>query len=120
VLAAGAVFFAAGYPWFAAGAPPAARAAARVCLAGLGIGSGETAPSAAVASLAPGQFRGSAFGLVATVQSAGNLIASAAAGVLWSAVSPEAAFIFLAAAMVIAATLILTTRRQSAPVTGAA
>lgn len=57
-------------------------------LAGLGIGCGETAQSAAVAALAPGQLRGPAFGLLATVQAGGNLIASAVAGLLWSAVSP--------------------------------
>ena len=118
VLAAGAVCFAAAYLWFAVGAHQPFVLLPAFVLAGLGIGCGETAESAAVASFAPGQLRGSAFGLLATVQSAGNLIASAVAGVLWSAVSPEAAFIFLAAAMVIAAALILTTRRQSAPIPG--
>jgi MFS family permease len=49
--------------------------------------------------------RGSAFGLLATVPSIGNLIASSVAGILWTTVSPEVAFIFLAAAMVIAAPL---------------
>jgi hypothetical protein len=49
-------------------------------LAGLGIGCGETAQTAAVASLAPERLRGSAFGLLATVQAGGNLIASAVAG----------------------------------------
>jgi hypothetical protein len=58
--------------------------------------------------------RGSAFGLLATVQSIGNLIASSVAGILWTTVSPEVAFIFLAAAMVIAAPLILITLRKSA------
>ncbi len=111
VLAGGAVLFAAGYVWFAAGpAQPIALLPAFV-LAGLGIGCGETAESAAVAALAPETLRGSAFGLLATVQAAGNLIASAAAGLLWSAVSPLAAFVFLAAAMVIAAALIVTAGR---------
>lgn len=39
------------------------------------------------------------FGLLATVQAAGNLIALTVAGLLWSTVSPQAAFVFLAAAM---------------------
>jgi MFS family permease len=82
-------------------------------LAGLGIGCAETAESAAVASLAPGHLRGSAFGLLATVQSAGNLIASSVAGLLWSEISPTVAFIFLAAAILIAAALIMTTVRTS-------
>ena len=115
VLAAGAVLFAAGYVWFAAGTHQPIALLPAFVLAGLGIGCGETAESAAVASLAPGRLRGSAFGLVATVQSAGNLIASSAAGLLWTAVSPTAAFLFLAAAMLIAATLTLTTFRTSPP-----
>ena len=82
VLAAGAVCFAAGYLWFAPGAHQALMLLPAFVMAGLGIGCGETAQSAAVARLAPGQLRGSAFGLVATIQSAGNLIASAVAGLL--------------------------------------
>ena len=115
VLAGGAVLFAAGYAWFAAGpAGPVALLPAFV-LAGLGIGCAETAESAAVAALAPGHLRGSAFGLLATVQAGGNLIASTVAGLLWSAVSPLAAFVFLAAAMAIAAVLIATAGRGSVP-----
>jgi MFS family permease len=111
VLAAGAVFFAAGYAWFAAGSDNPVVLLGAFVLAGLGIRCGETAQSAAVASLAPGQLRGSAFGLLATIQSAGNFIASTVAGLLWTAVSPRAAFIFLAAAMLTAAPLALTTIR---------
>jgi MFS family permease len=111
VLAAGAVFFAAGYAWFAAGSHQPLVLLAAFVLAGLGIGCGETAESAAVASLAPTQLRGSAFGLLATVQSIGNLIASSVAGLLWTALSPAAAFIFLASAMLISAALALTTFR---------
>jgi hypothetical protein len=105
------VLFAAEYAWFAAGpAGPVALLPAFV-LAGLGIGCAETAESAAVAALAPGHLRGSAFGLLATVQAGGNLIASTVAGLLWSAVSPLAAFVFPAAAMAIAAVLIATAGR---------
>ena len=68
-----------------------------------------------MAALAPERLQGSAFGLLATVQAGGNLIASAVAGLLWSAVSPLAAFVFLAAAMVIAAVLIATAARGSVP-----
>lgn len=113
VLAGGAVLFAAGYTWFAVGPAQPVLLLPAFVLAGLGIGCGETAQSAAVASLAPGRLRGSAFGLLATVQAGGNLIASAVAGLLWSTVSPPAAFVFLAAAMVIAAALITTARPGS-------
>jgi MFS family permease len=71
-------------------------------LAGIGIGCVETAEHAAVASLAPEQLRGSAFGLLATIQSLGNFAASATAGILWTLVSPSAAFIYAAAWMLIA------------------
>jgi hypothetical protein len=46
--------FAAGYAWFAAGSHQPLVLLAAFVLAGLGIGCGETAESAAVASLAPG------------------------------------------------------------------
>jgi hypothetical protein len=62
----------------------------------------ETAEHAAVASLAPVELRGSAFGLLAAVQSFGNLAASAVAGLLWTAISAQSAFGYLAAWMVLA------------------
>lgn len=110
VMAAGAVCFAAGYVWFAIGSTNPIALAPAFILAGLGIGCAETAQSAAVATLAPEDLRGSAFGLLATVQAGANLAASVAAGVLWTAVSPTAAFLFLAAAMAIAVPLIVASR----------
>lgn len=81
-------------------------------LAGVGIACGETAEHAAVATLAPADLRGSAFGLLAAIQSIGNFAASAVAGILWTAVSPTAAFLFAACAMLIAVmTLIPATTR---------
>jgi len=65
-------------------------------VAGLAIGCIETCEHAAVATLAPTDLRGSAFGLLATVQSFGNIVASAIAGVLWSVFSPTVAFVYLA------------------------
>ncbi len=61
--------------------------------AGVGIGCIETCQHAAIAAQAPPDLRGSAFGLLAAVQSFGNLVASSVAGVLWTAVSPTAAFL---------------------------
>ena len=78
-------------PWFVA--------------AGVGIGFVETAEHAAVAGAAPNQLRGSAFGLLAGVQSFGNLAASAIAGLLWTALSPSWAFAYLAAWMLVALVL---------------
>jgi MFS family permease len=66
-------------------------------LAGAGIGCVETAEHAAIAAAAPADVRGSAFGVLAGVQSVGNLVASAGAGALWTLVSARAAFLALAA-----------------------
>ena len=84
--------------------------------AGLAVGCAETAENSAIASLAPAHLRGSAFGLLATILAAGNLAASAVAGVLWTAISPRAAFIYLTAWMLLAlAGLAFSARR---PATG--
>jgi hypothetical protein len=113
--AASACAAGAGYAWFAAGGDQPIVLLPAFLLAGLGIGCGETAQSAAVASPAPGQLRGSAFGLLATVQSAGNLIASSDTGLPWTAASPTAAFIFLACAMLLAVVLATTMFRRDGP-----
>lgn len=81
-------------------------------LAGIGIGCVETAEHSAVAGLAPEQVRGSAFGLLATVQSLGNFAASAIAGLLWTLISPTAAFIYAAAWMLIALAALAATHSR--------
>jgi MFS family permease len=70
-------------------------------LAGVGIGFVETAESAAVATHAPEEIRGSAFGLLAATQSLGNLLASGIAGILWTVVSPGVAFAWAAVWMAV-------------------
>jgi MFS family permease len=102
VLAGGVAFFLVAYVGFAASGASIAVLAACFLAAGVGIGCVETAEHAAVARLAPDDIRGSAFGLLAGVQSLGNLIASASAGVLWTAVSPAAGLLFAAALMTVA------------------
>ena len=77
-------------------------------LAGIGIGCVETAQHAAVATHAPAEIRGSAFGLLAATQSFGNLAASLVAGILWTALSPSWAFGYLAVAMTIALITLIT------------
>lgn len=66
-------------------------------VAGRGSSCIETSEHAAVAALAPTDLRGSAFGLLATVQSFGNIVASGIAGLLWTLVSPTVAFVYLTA-----------------------
>jgi hypothetical protein len=79
-------------------------------LAGVGIGCVETAEHAAVATLAPETLRGSAFGLLAGVQSLGNLVASSVAGVLYTVASPAVAFSYAAALMLAAVGALAATR----------
>ncbi|MCU7821013.1 MFS transporter [Kitasatospora sp. DSM 101779] len=112
VLAGGVAAFALSYGLFAGAGTGVAVLAVPFLLAGIGIGAVETAEHAAVAALAPKELRGSTFGLLATVQSLGNLAASAVAGVLWTAVSPTAAFGYLAAWMVIALAGLLSSARR--------
>lgn len=102
VLAGGVAAFAAAYGLFAINTATVALLAVPFVLAGAGIGAVETAQHSAVAALAPKDLRGSAFGMLATVQSLGNLAASTLAGLLWSTVSPTAAFAYLTAWMVLA------------------
>lgn len=102
VTAAGVAAFLLAYGLFAISGPVVGLLGAAFALAGVGIGCAETAEHAAVAAFAPDELRGSAFGLLATVQAAGNLAASAVAGLLYTLASPALAFIYLAVWMLIA------------------
>jgi MFS family permease len=104
VLAAGIALFLGAYLGFAVSTTNLAAMAVPFIAAGIAIGSVETAEHAAVAALAPPQLRGSAFGLLATVQATGNLAASGIAGILWTTASPTVAFIYLAGWMLLALT----------------
>jgi MFS family permease len=106
VLTLGAVAFAVAYLGISTGTGSWFALTPWFVLAGIGIGCAETAQHAAVASSAPDQLRGSAFGLLAAIQSFGNFAASAAAGILWTAFSPTWAFAYLGAWMLIAIPLI--------------
>ncbi|MFE6962277.1 MFS transporter [Streptomyces sp. NPDC057696] len=114
VLAGGVATFAIAYGLFTINGTAIAFLAIPFLLAGAGIGAVETAQHSAVAALAPKDLRGSAFGTLATIQSLGNLAASGIAGILWSAVSPTAAFTYLTAWMILALVglLIAGTRRS--------
>jgi MFS family permease len=109
VLALGVGLFGLAYAGFAAGATSVLALAPWFIVGGIAIGCVETAEHAAVAALAPVELRGSAFGLLAAVQSFGNLAASAVAGLLWTAASPRAAFGYLVAWMGLALVGLLAT-----------
>jgi len=102
VLAAGVTLFAGAYLGFALTGPELLGLALPFLAAGVGIGCVETAEHAAVAALAPTEIHGSAFGLLAAIQAAGNLAASTTAGLLWTLASPRVAFAYLAVWMLLA------------------
>jgi MFS family permease len=103
VLILGSAAFAACFAGFAFAGPSIPVLALLFVLGGIGIGLGEAAQSAAVAAFAPEGIRGSAFGLVAAVQALANFASSAVWGLLYTAVSPKAAFVYLAGWSVVAA-----------------
>lgn len=110
VLSCGVLAFLLAYGTFAATGASVPVLLIAFVLAGIGIGCVETAEHAAVAVAAPAHIRGSAFGLLAAVQSFGNLAASVAAGLIWTLVSPEAAFVYIAAWMLLAVAGLATSR----------
>lgn len=112
ILCAGAALFLLSYLGFAISTTNLVVLGLPFALAGVAIGCAETAQHSAVAALAPAAIRGSAFGLLATVQALGNFAASAIAGLLWTAVSPTAAFLYLAAWMLLALTMLTRTAIQ--------
>jgi MFS family permease len=100
--ATGACLYVASYVLFASGGGGWGVLVVAFLLAGSGIGLAETAESALVARLLPDRLRGSGFGLLGGVQSLGDFASSAAVGLLWSAVSPTAGFLYAAGWMAIA------------------
>ncbi len=62
----------------------------------------------------PPEIRGSAFGLLATVQAIGNVAASVLAGLLYTVASPTVAFVYLAVWMLIALATLWWAARTSA------
>jgi MFS family permease len=112
VLAGGVAAFLVAYGVFATSGPNVPVLLVAFVLAGVGIGCVETAEHAAVAVAAPVSIRGSAFGLLAAVQSFGNLAASAVAGLIWTLVSPTAAFLYMAVWMLLALVGLALSRRK--------
>lgn len=114
-VAAGVGMFLIAYIVLGATGPDVVLLALGFALAGVGIGFVETGGHAAVARHAPEALRGSAFGLLAALQSVGNLVASAVAGVLWTAISSGAAFAWAACWMALSLVLLAEpVRREGA------
>jgi MFS family permease len=113
VLAAGIGGFLLAYILFALVGPSILILAVAFILAGIGIGCVETAEHSSVATSAPQHLRGSSFGVLAAVQSIGNLAASGMAGLIWTVASPRAAFLYVAAWMTMALLLMSGLKRQA-------
>ena len=101
VLSVGVAAFLIAYVLFAVMGPVLVTLALAFVLAGTGIGCVETAEHSAVAVFAPVDLRGSSFGLLAGIQSFGNLAASGIAGLLWTLFSPTIAFAYLSGWMAV-------------------
>jgi MFS family permease len=99
VFAAGAAAYLLAYGGFALPAHPWPLLLVLFCLAGGGIGLAEPAESTLVARALPDRLRGSGFGLLGGLQSAGDFLSSAVVGLLYAIVSPAAGFAYAAAWM---------------------
>ncbi|MGH8960827.1 MAG: MFS transporter, partial [Jatrophihabitantaceae bacterium] len=99
VFAGGALVYVGGYLVFAAGPHGWPALLVAFCLAGIGIGFAETAESTVVARGLPDHLRSNGFGVLGLTQALGDLGSTVIAGVLWSLVSPAAAFLYVAAWM---------------------
>jgi MFS family permease len=112
VFAAGAAAYVLAYGGFAVPMHHWLLLAGCFCLAGAGIGLAETAESALVAQLLPDRLRGSGFGLLGGLQSAGDFLSSTIVGLLVVAVSPTVGFAYAAAWMVLAVAATVVGRRR--------
>lgn len=81
-------------------------------LAGAATGAIETAEHAGVARAAPHEVRASAFGYLAATRSGGRLVASVAAGVLWTLVAPAAGLLWAAPLILASAALLILAARE--------
>jgi MFS family permease len=118
VFGAGALLFLAANVGFALAGAGLAALAVFFVLAGVAKGLAETAENTVVAAYAPEEARGSAFGILAGIQSFANLAASAIAGALWTLVSARAAFLYLAAWMLLAVTAVVWNSATAARTVG--
>jgi MFS family permease len=118
VFAAGAAAYVLAYGGFAFPIHQWPLLAGCFCLAGAGIGLAETAESTLVAQLLPDRLRGSGFGLLGGLQSAGDFLSSTIVGLLYVAATPTVGFAYAAAWMVLAVVATVWLRHREARVAG--
>lgn len=75
-------------------------------LAGIHLAIQQSTEKSLAAEILPANFRGSGFGVLATVNGIGDLVSSVVVGALWSAVNPAAGFIYAGALSFVGAVLI--------------
>jgi len=79
-------------------------------LAGTYIATEDALEGALTADFVGVDVRGTAYGVMGTVNGVGDLAASVVLGLLWTVVSPAAGFIYAAAAMLIGTVLVYRLR----------
>ncbi|MFB3829682.1 MAG: MFS transporter [Bryobacteraceae bacterium] len=99
---------------FASGVAGLAPLAVIFSLAGVYIAVEDTLEGAIPADLVASESRGTAYGLMGSVNGIGDLVASALVGTLWTAASPVSAFMAAAALMALGAALVLWNRGVTA------
>jgi MFS family permease len=112
VFAGGVALFGVAYALFAMAGPSVVILGAAFVIAGVAIGAVETGEHAAVAGLAPEHQRGSAFGLLAGIQSLGDFVASAVIGIVWTVAGPVVAFGLAVVVMVASLVSVVTLRER--------
>lgn len=105
LIAAGWIVYALVYAGFAVFDSPPAIVATFLCY-GLFFGLTEGVEKAWVADMAPRHTRGTAFGIYNGMLGAGSLAASVAFGIVWTRVSPDAAFVMGASLAALATALL--------------
>jgi MFS family permease len=112
VFAAGAAAYVLAYGGFAFPIHHWLLLAGCFCLAGAGIGLAETAESTLVAQLLPDRLRGSGFGMLGGLQSAGDFLSSTIVGLLYVAATPTVGFAYAAVWMVLAVAATVVVRHR--------
>jgi len=98
---------------FAAGAARLPLLAAVFVWAGAYVGFEKPLEAAMTADLVPSGSRGTAYGVLGSVNGVGDLLGSGMVGMLWTLVSPQAAFAAAGVLMLAGAALVLLTAKRS-------